>query len=108
MPDRKAAVYLTAIASTCLAAVAAMPQTRTLAIANVAVVDVVDGRIIPKATVTVSGQTIVGVTPNGAPPANARVMDGEGKFLIPGLWDICTRTWKRRASRGFWFIWRTA
>jgi hypothetical protein len=88
MPDRNAAVCLTVIAATCIAAVAAMPQTRTLAIANVAVVDVVDGRIIPKTTVTVSGQTIVGVTPNAAPPANARVVDGEGKFLIPGLWDM--------------------
>ena len=88
MPDRKTAVCLTAIAATCIAAVAAMPQTPTLAIANVAVVDVVDGRIIPKSTVTVSGQTIVGVTPNAAPPANARVVDGQGKFLIPGLWDM--------------------
>jgi hypothetical protein len=53
MPDRKTAVCLTAIAATCIAAVAAMPQTPTLAIANVAVVDVVDGRIIPpKPTMT--------------------------------------------------------
>ena len=88
MPDRKPPVCLAAMAAMCVASVAAVPQTPTFAIANVAVVDVVDGRILPKSTVTVSGQTIVSVAPNAAPPANARVVDGQGKFLIPGLWDM--------------------
>jgi hypothetical protein len=55
---------------------------------SVNVVDVVGGRIVPNSTVTISGQTITGVTQNGAPPAGARVVDGRGKFLIPGLWDM--------------------
>jgi hypothetical protein len=66
----------------------APPQTRTLAITGVNVVDVIDGRIVPNATVTISGTAITSVTPNGTAPANARVVDGQGKFLIPGLWDM--------------------
>jgi imidazolonepropionase-like amidohydrolase len=59
-----------------------------LAIKHVNVVDVVHGQIVPNSTVTIRGQTIVEVTRNGAPPAGARVVDGQGKFLIPGLWDM--------------------
>lgn len=50
-------------------------------------VEVVNGRIVPS-LVVLSGDTITSVTPNGAPPANAQVVDGLGKFLIPGLWDM--------------------
>jgi imidazolonepropionase-like amidohydrolase len=64
------------------------PQARRLAITLVNVVDVVDGRILPNRTVTINGDVIEGVTENGAPPAGARVIDGRGKFLIPGLWDM--------------------
>ena len=36
----------------------------------------------------ISGETITSVTPNGAPPADAQVVEGQGKFLVPGLWDM--------------------
>jgi hypothetical protein len=61
---------------------------RRLAITLVNVVDVVEGRILPNRTVTINGDVIEGVTENGAPPAGARVIDGQAKFLIPGLWDM--------------------
>jgi len=64
------------------------PQTRTLAITGVSVVDVVDGRITPNSTVTVTGQTIATVGQNGVPPPGATVVDGRNAFLIPGLWDM--------------------
>jgi len=64
------------------------PQTRTLLITGVNVVDVVAGRIVPSSTVTISGQTITSVTQSSTPPADARVVDGQGRFLIPGLWDM--------------------
>jgi hypothetical protein len=64
------------------------PRTQSLAITGVNVVDVVAGRIVPNATVTISGSTITTVTPDGTPAARARVVDGRGKFLIPGLWDM--------------------
>src|SRR5262245_5546158 len=63
-------------------------QPRALAITHVNVVDVIDGRIVPDVTVTIADATIASVAPNAKPPANARVVDGQGKYLIPGLWDM--------------------
>jgi len=88
MITRKATLDLLAVGATLMATLSAAPQTRTLAITGVNVVDVVDGRILPNSTVTISGETIASVAQNGAPPAGARVVDGGGRFLIPGLWDM--------------------
>jgi len=88
MCDRKAMVGLFVLAAMVFATVWVTPQTRALVITHVNVIDVVDGRILPNRTVTISGPTIASVTPDGAPPADARVVDGTGKFLIPGLWDM--------------------
>ena len=71
-----------------IAMVAGTTQTRTLAITRVSVVDVADGRILPNSTVTITSDTIANVAADGAPPAGAQVVDGQGKFLIPGLWDM--------------------
>jgi hypothetical protein len=71
-----------------LAAIAVTPPTRTLAITHVNVVDVIDGRILSNRTVAINGETIASVSQNGAPPAEAQVVDGQGKFLIPALWDM--------------------
>ena len=88
MIDRRWTVRLLAFAATLTATVSVITQARTLAIAGVNVVDVVGGRILPNSTVTIRGDTVVGVAPNGAPPAGARVIDGRGKYLMPGLWDM--------------------
>jgi hypothetical protein len=88
MPNHKAMLYLLVPAAMLVATVAMTPQTRTLAITRVSVVDVIDGRIVPNSTVTISGETISSVSQNGALPADAQVVDGQGKFLIPGLWDM--------------------
>jgi len=44
----------------------------------------------PDNTVLVAGNriTFVGPAANATVPAGARVIDGRGKFLIPGLWDM--------------------
>jgi Amidohydrolase family len=89
MSNRKAVTCLTVFAAaTLITAVSVPAQAPALAITGVNVVDVVDGRIVPNRMVTISGQTITSVTQNGAPPTGARVVDGQGKFLIPGLWDM--------------------
>ena len=71
-----------------IATVAVATQAPTLAITGVNVVDVVEGRIVPNSTVIVTGDTITSVTQNGAPPRGARLVDGQSRFLIPGLWDM--------------------
>ena len=92
MLDRKATICLLAAAATIAATVSVAPQTRAIAITGVNVVDVAGGRIVPNSTVTIRGNTIVSVTQNGARPRDARIVDGQGKFLIPGLWDMHAHT----------------
>ena len=45
-------------------------------------------------SVTLDGDHIADVAPSGSakPPDGARVVDGSGKFLIPGLWDMHIHT----------------
>ena len=54
------------------------------------VIDVVDGSTHPDYTVLIRGNriTYAGPAPSASVPANARLIDGRGKFLIPGLWDM--------------------
>jgi imidazolonepropionase-like amidohydrolase len=65
----------------------AQPAT---AFTNVAVVDVERGSLRLDQTVVIEGSriTAVGDTQRVHPPRGARVIDGEGKFLMPGLWDM--------------------
>src|SRR5262245_34676937 len=71
------------------------PQTRVdvsgdLAITNVTVVDVASGTEQAGRTVVVRGDRITDVVPAGSSRVvgETRVIDGTGKFLIPGLWDM--------------------
>ena len=88
MVDRKATICLLSLAATFIAVISVAPQTRALAITRVNVIDVVDGRIVPNSTVTIRGKTIASVAQNSAPPGDAQIVDGQGKFVIPGLWDM--------------------
>ncbi|HEY1251822.1 MAG TPA: amidohydrolase family protein [Thermoanaerobaculia bacterium] len=70
-----------------LAAPAAPPLT---VLERVTVIDAASGAARPETTVVIQGARILSVGPT-APvqrPAGARVVDGAGKFLIPGLWDM--------------------
>ena len=60
-----------------------------LAISSVTIVDVETGELRADQTVLISGDRIVMVVPTAlaAPPAGAQLVDGEGRYLIPGLWD---------------------
>jgi predicted amidohydrolase YtcJ len=57
-------------------------------ITHVNVIDVINGRVMRDAIVTMNVTTITSVMRSGRPSANARVVDGGGGFLIPGLWDM--------------------
>lgn len=58
-----------------------------LVIENVTVVDAVQGAV-PGRTVVVDDGRIVAVEESGAGREAAQVVDGTGRFLIPGLWDF--------------------
>src|SRR5262245_57763045 len=66
------------------------PATRPLAITNVTVIDTTGGPSQSAMTVLITGDriTAVGKSAQLAVPKDARVVDGTGKFLIPGLWDM--------------------
>ena len=88
MFTRTTTTAIVTLAATLIVVARLTPQTRTLVITGIDVVDVVAGRIIANSTVTVTGDTIVGVTPKGAAPRGATVVDLRGAFLVPGLWDM--------------------
>ena len=61
-----------------------------LVITNVTMIDVAAGRVVPNQTVAVKGDRIAAVVAaeKAAAAPGAKVIDGTGKFLIPGLWDM--------------------
>jgi imidazolonepropionase-like amidohydrolase len=65
-------------------------RAETIAITNVSIIDVSTGRTHPARTVVIRDTKIAAVGPGRriSIPANARVINGRGRFLIPGLWDM--------------------
>ena len=62
----------------------------TLVITGVNVVDVEAGEVLRDRTLIVTGNRITDVisAKGNSPPPNARLIDGRGKYAIPGLWDM--------------------
>ena len=61
-----------------------------LVIANVALFDSATGKVVPGQRVTVHGDRIASVEADRgqATPPRTTVLDGKGKMLLPGLWDM--------------------
>src|SRR4029079_547064 len=59
-----------------------------IAITHVAVVNTATGTLQRDATVVIHGTRSVSVGATGSPHAGSSIVDGRGKFLIPGLWDM--------------------
>ena len=66
------------------------PNQTLLVLTHVAVIDVAGTQLNPDMTIVVSGTRIaeIGATKTVRIPPGAEVVDAEGKFLIPGLWDM--------------------
>ena len=73
-----------------LAACASPPTLDvSLVIRNVTVVDVTDGTVRPDQVILISDNRIAGITGENLPaPAGAEVVDANGAYAIPGLWDM--------------------
>jgi len=94
----------------CLVACAggpARPVPLTLAITNVNVVDVEAGSVVQDRTVVVEGDRITAILDGDAPrPARAQIVDGRGRYLIPGLWDMHVHLFRhdpRASNEATWF-----
>lgn len=61
-------------------------------LAGATVIDVERGVAIPRQDIVIRGDRIVAVRPTGSAPAprGARIIRAEGRFVIPGLWDMHT------------------
>jgi imidazolonepropionase-like amidohydrolase len=72
----------------------------TFAITGVTVISMADSLATPGRTVIVTDGRIARIGPANATPVprGARVVDGAGKYLIPGLIEMHTHTSKTRAS----------
>src|ERR1043166_7009327 len=70
--------------------VGSRPAGDTLAITNVAVIAMDAPGVLGRQTVLVAGSRIIAVGPAGAVrlPLGARIVDGRGKYLVPGLADM--------------------
>jgi hypothetical protein len=81
----------------CLAA-CALPALAAVAIQDVTVIDVAAGKALPHMTVVVDGERITAAGPLASTrvPANARLVSGRGKFLMPGLWDMHVHLWHKQ------------
>jgi imidazolonepropionase-like amidohydrolase len=66
------------------------PALGSFAIEHVTVINVAAGTRSPDQTVVVTGNRIaaVGSSVSFKTPAGARTVDGRGKFLVPGFWDM--------------------
>lgn len=82
------AVVLATPASAQLVAPAGPAQSQTLAFRNVTVIPGTSVPAQPGMTVVVTGNRITAVGRNVEVPRQAQLIDGTGKFLIPGLWDM--------------------
>jgi imidazolonepropionase-like amidohydrolase len=65
-------------------------QLRPLVVTHATVIDMTGSAPMPEMTVVVQGNRIAEIGKSGEVqiPDDAQVVDGSGKFLIPGLWDM--------------------
>jgi imidazolonepropionase-like amidohydrolase len=63
-------------------------QGQVMALRNVTLIDGTGAPAMPGTTVIVAGKTISAIGKDLAIPQGARVVDGTGKYVIPGLWDM--------------------
>ncbi|MBV4360172.1 amidohydrolase family protein [Pinibacter aurantiacus] len=73
-------------------------QTHDLVIKKVNIVDVQSGKIVSDMDVLIHDSLIIKIAHNQTKfPAKTQVVDGSGKYLIPGLWDMHVHMWSRHA-----------
>jgi imidazolonepropionase-like amidohydrolase len=85
-------LFLVILLVPCVAAQSAR-DAKALAITHVTVIDVEGGAPKPDMTVTVRRGRIAEIKRSSRKaPAETHVVDGRGKFLIPGLWDMHVHT----------------
>jgi predicted amidohydrolase len=84
-------LWAIAFISWCAMGCAQSSSPQTIYIHDVTVIDATGAPAQPHRSVIIRGGRIVAIVASGeksAGPASAFQVDGHGKFLIPGLWDM--------------------
>ena len=83
-----------ALVATSLAIASTVRAQSSVAFTHVTIIDATDSIPRSERTVIVRGNRIVSVEPDRAAriPAGAQVVDGRGKYLLPGFWDMHVHT----------------
>jgi imidazolonepropionase-like amidohydrolase len=80
---------LFSIAAAVAANSALRAQPPTLMLSHINVVEVQSGRVLPDVTITIAEGRIATIDSSMARVASGtQIVDGRGKYLIPGLWDM--------------------
>ena len=76
------------------AASPALAAESAVVIDHATIINVNDGSLLRDTAIVISGDRITTVSPSAKahPPKGAQVVDGSGKFVIPGLWDMHVHT----------------
>jgi len=83
------------------------PAPPAIVFTHVTVIDTANSSAQPDMTVVIRGDHIeeIGKAAQIKVPTNAQVVDGRGKFLMPGLWDMHVHTFRHNPpSTNTWFF----
>ncbi len=85
-----ARIFLSVLAAICLLGSCKKPQSSALAITHVNVIDMTGAPPALDQTVLIDKEKIIALDAHGSVsiPADAKILDARGKFLIPGLSDM--------------------
>ncbi|RPD42497.1 amidohydrolase family protein [Chitinophaga barathri] len=72
--------------------------SQTTIIRDVNVVDVRNGKILRNQTVVLNNKRITSIGKRSVKADSATVIDGSGKYLIPGLWDMHVHNFAREGN----------
>jgi len=103
----KSILPLLALVSVCSLAQPSRLSPPALVFTHVTVIDTADSSAQPDMNVVIRGDHIeeIGKAAQIKVPTNAQVVDGRGKFLMPGLWDMHVHTFRHNPrSTNTWFF----
>ena len=87
---RYVALLIFILLTGCFTAKNSQVKSSTVIIKNINVIDVINGRVLPNQDVVIKDKAIyfIGNRFSGIIPSNSTSIDGTGKYLSPGLWDM--------------------
>jgi hypothetical protein len=74
-------------------------QKSTLLIRQVNIIDIQTGKVLTSQNVLISGNRIERITSEPIASKDATIINGSGKFLIPGMWDMHVHVFNNISDR---------